>query len=104
DFDTGTADELPWLWDADGSQSNGVQNRFTDGHRYFVYKFPFPADTTSARVVLTIDNQYVVEVSPDAEQWTTVLREDRWITDGSNKADQVIDLTPFLGPDKAAYV
>lgn len=104
DFDTGTADELPWLWDADGSQSNGVQNRFADGHRYFVYKFPFPADTTSARVVLTIDNQYVVEVSPDAEQWTTVLREDRWITDGSNKADQVIDLTPFLGPDKAAYV
>lgn len=104
DFDTGTADELPWLWDADGSQSNGVQNRFADGHRYFVYKFPFPADTISAQVVLTIDNQYVVEVSPDAEHWTTVLREDRRITDGSNKADQVIDLTQFLGPDKAAYV
>jgi len=104
DFDTGTADELPWLWDPDGSQSNGVQNRFADGNRYFVYKFPFPADTTSAQVVLTIDNEYVVEVSPDAEQWTTVLREERRITDGSNKADQVIDLTPYLGADKAAYV
>jgi len=104
DFDTGTADEYPWLWDADGSQSNGVQNRFADGNRYFVYRFPFPSDTTSAQVVLTIDNEYVVEVSPDAEQWTTVLREERRITDGSNKADQVIDLTPYLGPDKAAYV
>src|SRR5690606_38093434 len=37
DFDTGTADEIPWLWDAGGSASNGPQNRFADGTRYFVY-------------------------------------------------------------------
>jgi predicted alpha-1,6-mannanase (GH76 family) len=104
DFDTGTVEERPWLWDADGSQSNGVQNRFADGNRYFVYKFPFPVDTERAQAVVTIDNEYVVEVSPDAEQWTTVLREERRITDGSNKADQVIDLTPHLGPDKATYL
>ena len=48
DFDTGTAAENPWLWDAGGSQSNGIQNRFADGHAYFVYRFPFPAGTTSA--------------------------------------------------------
>ncbi|MEQ7005147.1 glycoside hydrolase family 76 protein [Actinopolymorpha sp. B17G11] len=104
DFDTGTVDERPWLWDADGSQSNGVQNRFADGNRYFVYKFPFPNDTTTARATVTIDNEYVVDVSPDGEHWTTVLREERRITDGSNKADQVIDLTPYLGPDKATYL
>ena len=28
----------------------------------------------------------------------TVLQETRRITDGSNKADRSIDLTPYLGP------
>ena len=97
DFDTGTADENPWLWDPDGSQSNGVQNRFADGHAHFTYRFPFPSDTTSAQVTLTIDAEYVVQVSADAQHWITVLQETRRITDGSNKADQTIDLTPYLG-------
>ncbi len=104
DFDTGTPAENPWLWDPDGSQSNGVQNRFADGDHYFIYKFPFPSQTTSAQVTLTIDNEFVVQVSPDAKTWTTVLTEDQQIRDGSNKADRTIDLTPYLGPDKASYV
>ena len=102
-FDAGTAGEQPWLWDADGSGS-GEGNRFADGNSTFTYRFPFPADTTAAEAVLSIDNQYVVEASPDGEQWTTVLREDRPITDGSNQADQSIDLTGHLGPDKATYL
>ncbi|MGW0231434.1 glycoside hydrolase family 76 protein [Actinopolymorpha singaporensis] len=104
DFDTGTAAEMPWLWDADGSQSNGVQNRFADGNHYFVYRFPFPADTVTARATVTIDNEYVVEASSDGEHWTTVAKEAQRVTDGSNKADQVIDLTAYLGPDKATYL
>ncbi|WP_051938608.1 glycoside hydrolase family 76 protein [Luteibacter sp. 9135] len=97
DFDTGTVDENPWLVDAGGSQSNGVQNRFADGNAHFTYRFPFPADTTSAHVTLTIDAEYLVQVSLDNAHWTTVLQEDRPITDGSNKADHSIDLTPYLG-------
>lgn len=97
DFDTGTAGELPWLFDPDHSQSNGVQNRFADGNAHFTYRFPFPADTVSASVTLTIDAEFVVQVSSDNENWTTVLKEDRPITDGSNKADRSIDLTPYLG-------
>jgi predicted alpha-1,6-mannanase (GH76 family) len=97
DFDTGTVDEKPWLVDAGGSQSNGVQNRFADGNAHFTYRFPFPADTTSAHVTLTIDAEYLVQVSLDNAHWTTVLQEDRPITDGSNKADHSIDLTPYLG-------
>jgi predicted alpha-1,6-mannanase (GH76 family) len=104
DFDTGTAAETPWLWDADGSQSNGVQNRFADGHSYFVYRFPFPSDTTAAAVTLTIDNEYVVQVSGDGEQWTTLATETEQIHDGQNKAARTFDLTPYLGPDKSAYV
>lgn len=97
DFDTGTADENPWLFDPDGSQSNGVQNRFADGNAHFTYRLPFPADTTSAQVTLTIDAEFLVQVSADNEHWTTVLQETRRITDGSNKADRSIDLTPYLG-------
>ena len=104
DFDTGTAAETPWLWDADGSQSNGVQNRFADGHSYFVYRFPFPAGTTTAAATLTIDNEYVVQVSGDGQQWTTVATETQQIHDGENKAAQTFDLTPYLGPDKAGFV
>ncbi|WP_250634427.1 glycoside hydrolase family 76 protein [Pinirhizobacter soli] len=97
DFDTGTVDENPWLFDPDGSQSNGVQNRFADGNAHFTYRFPFPADTTSAQVILTIDAEFLVQVSTDNENWTTVLEETQPITDGSNKADRTIDLTPYLG-------
>jgi len=97
DFDTGTAGELPWLFDADHSQSNGVQNRFADGNAHFTYRFPFPADSTSASVTLTIDAEFLVQASSDNEHWTTVLQEDRPITDGSNKADRTVDLTPYLG-------
>lgn len=97
DFDTGTVDENPWLFDPDGSQSNGVQNRFADGNAHFTYRFPFPADTSSAQVTLTIDAEFLVQASTDNVHWTTVLQESRPITDGSNKADRSIDLTPYLG-------
>jgi predicted alpha-1,6-mannanase (GH76 family) len=98
DFDTGTVNENPWLFDADGSQSNGVQNRFADGNAHFTYRFPFPSDTTSAHVTLTIDAEYLVQVSTDNQNWTTVLQEDQPVTDGSNKGDQTVDLTPYLPP------
>jgi len=97
DFDTGTVNENPWLFDAGGSQSNGVQNRFADGNAHFTYRFPFPADTTSAHVTLTIDAEFLVQASSDNEHWTTVLLETQPVTDGSNKADRTIDLTPYLG-------
>jgi predicted alpha-1,6-mannanase (GH76 family) len=104
DFDAGSTQELAWLWDAGGSGLSHVGSRFADGTSHFVYKFPFPAEATSARATLTIDNQYVVEVGPDGESWTTVLTEDEPIRDGSNKADHTLDLTPHLGADKAVYI
>ncbi|QNK02272.1 glycoside hydrolase family 76 protein [Dyella telluris] len=97
DFDTGTVDENPWLFDADGSQSNGVQNRFADGNAHFTYRFPFPADTSSAQITLIIDNEFLVQASVDNVHWTTVLQQSQPVTDGSNKAARTIDLTPYLG-------
>ena len=104
DFDAGSTQELAWLWDAGGSGLSHVGSRFADGTSHFIYKFPFPAEATSAEATLTIDNQYVVDVGPDGESWTTVLAEDEQIRDSSNKAEHTLDLTPYLGPDKAVYI
>lgn len=108
DFDTGTPAETPWLFDADGSQSNGVQSRFADGNSHFTYLFPFPADAATAQVTLTIENEYSVDVSSDNQNWTSVLKVDQPVTDSSNKAARTIDLTPYLGSgsggDKPVYV
>lgn len=98
DFSTGTDDEAPWLFDADGSKSTGVANRFADGDAHFTYLFPFPAETSRAEVTLTIDNEYSVEVSPDNANWTTALEVDDHVHDASNLSDRTIDVTPYLGP------
>ncbi|MFI9486103.1 glycoside hydrolase family 76 protein [Promicromonospora sp. NPDC052451] len=104
DFDAGSTEEVAWLWDAGGSGLSQAGSRFADGTSRFVYKLPFPAEATSAEATLTIDNQYVVALGPDGESWTTVLAEDEQVRDGSNKADHTLDLTPYLGPDKAVYI
>jgi hypothetical protein len=104
DFDTGTAAENPWLFDAGGSQSNGIQNRFADGNAYFVYRFPFPSGTTAASATLILDNEYVVEASADGRQWTTLARETEHIHNGENKSTRTFDLTPHLATTKTAYL
>ncbi|HEY9293176.1 MAG TPA: glycoside hydrolase family 76 protein [Microlunatus sp.] len=104
DFDAGTADETPWLWDADGSQSNAAGSRFADGNSHFSYRFPFPADTAAASATLDIDNEYVIQASSDGKTWTTLASEDQQIHDGENRAKHTVDLTPYLGSNKAAYL
>ena len=104
DFETGTAAELPWLLDVGGSQSSGAGNRYADNNHYFVYRLPLPAETTGGTVTLSIDNEFVVQASPDGQTWTTVLTESREIRDGSNKADRTVDIAPYLGTDKTVYI
>lgn len=104
DFDTGTPAELSWLSDAGGSQIGGVGERYADNNRYFVYRFPLPAETTGGTVTLTIDNQFVVQASSDGQTWTTVFTESQPIRDGSNKGDRSIDMAPYLGTDKTVYI
>ncbi|MGJ6979467.1 hypothetical protein ACSDQ9_02890 [Aestuariimicrobium soli] len=96
DFDTGTDDEAPWLFDNHGSGSNGPKNRFADGEAHYTWRFPLPADTTGAKLDLHINNQFVVQVSSDNATWTTVLRETEQIRDASNDAVRTLDLTPYL--------
>ncbi|MFC7374831.1 MULTISPECIES: glycoside hydrolase family 76 protein [unclassified Brachybacterium] len=105
DFDAGTIDDAPWLWDAGGSGVTIEPGRFADGDSYFIYRFPLPASTTSAQLTLTISNQYLVDLGPDGESWSRVLTEDEQIRDASNRADHVLDLGPYLeGEDKDVYL
>ncbi|GAA1487653.1 glycoside hydrolase family 76 protein [Brachybacterium sacelli] len=105
DFAAGTREDAPWLFDAGGSGVTDEPGRFADGDSYFVYRFPFPASTTSAQLTLTISNQYLVDVGPDGESWTRVLAEDEPIKDASNRAAHELDLAPSLdGEDKDVYL
>ncbi|WP_210414703.1 glycoside hydrolase family 76 protein [Microlunatus elymi] len=104
DFDAGTAAETPWLYDADGSQSNQAGSRFADGNSHFSYRFPFPADSASAKATLDIDNEYTIEASADGKTWTALAKEDQQIHDGENRAEHTVDLTPYLGIDKVVYL
>ncbi|APX32035.1 glycoside hydrolase family 76 [Brachybacterium sp. P6-10-X1] len=104
DFDGGSED-APWLVDAGGSGVTDEPGRFADGDSSFVYRFPFPASTTSAELTVTISNQYLVDLGPDGRTWTRVLAEDEPIRDASNRADHTVDLTPYLeGEDKGVYM
>ena len=54
--------------------------------------------------MLTIDNEFVVQLSGDGQNWTTVATETNQYHDGQNKADRTFDLTPYLGAGRAGYV
>lgn len=105
EFIAGTDEDAPWLWEDSGSGVTDEPGRFADGTSSFAYRFPFPSSTTSAEATVTISNQFVVELSPDGESWTEVLREEEPIRDASNRADHPLDLTPYLpGEDRAVLL
>lgn len=64
-FVPGTADEEPFLFDADGSQLSAgpPAHRFADGGNYFVYRFAPPAGTTQLTLSVQMWNEYTVSVT-----------------------------------------
>lgn len=104
EFDTGTADETRWLEESNGSVIGDVGQRYVDEQASFTYLFPFPEGTHTATATVTIDNQYLVEISNDGETWIEVLREEREIRDGSNYGPQTFDMSPALGDDGVVYM
>ncbi|ATG53426.1 glycoside hydrolase family 76 [Brachybacterium ginsengisoli] len=101
----GGTEDGPWLWEDRGSGVTDEPGRFADGTSSFTYRFPFPAGTTTAQATVTISNQFVVELSADGSEWTSVLRETEQIRDASNRGDRTLDLTPYLGgEDKDVYL
>lgn len=104
DFDGGTEDR-PWLVEDRGSGVTDLPGRFADGTGSFTYRFPFPASTSSARLIVELSNQFVVEVSADGEDWTELLRESEPLRDGSNRRVYPVELTAFLvGTDRDVLV
>lgn len=97
EFSPGTAEEAEWLAEPGSSKLGGPaydgQGRFADGTgaygefpRYFVYGFDLPADVTEGTISVDMLNQFKVSASTDGRNFTEVLREDRPIKDGSNRA------------------
>ncbi|MFC7111452.1 NEW3 domain-containing protein [Nonomuraea rubra] len=96
EFTPGTPAEEPWLLDEDGSQLDGEVHdgraRFTDGDSQAVYRFALPAGATWGSLTLDIGNQFLVQVSPDNQNWRTVLQESANVRDLSNREQRSVDL------------
>jgi NPCBM-associated, NEW3 domain of alpha-galactosidase len=110
EFTPFTPAEQPWLFDADGSQSDGSvfdgHARFADGNNHFTYKFDLPADLSDGTLTLDIGNQYLVQVSPDNQTWTTVLEATGLTGDTGlmNRAERSLDLNDLRGESRTLYV
>jgi hypothetical protein len=48
--------------------------------------------------------EFLVRASTDNQNWTTVLHEDRRITDGSNDDDYTLDLNAVRGSSRTFYL
>ncbi|MEV0825211.1 GH92 family glycosyl hydrolase [Nonomuraea rubra] len=96
EFTPGTPAEEPWLLDEDGSQLDGEVHdgraRFTDGDSQAVYRFALPAGATWGSLTLDIGNQFLVQISPDNQNWRTVLQESANVRDLSNREERSVDL------------
>jgi len=110
EFTPFTSAEQPWLFDADGSQSDGSvfdgHARYADGNAHFTYRFELPSDVTGGTLTLDIGNQYLVEVSLDNQTWTTVLEATGLTGDTGlmNRAERSLDLNDIRGGSRTVYV
>ena len=103
EFDPNTADEQPWLFDADGSQFDG-RGRFADGNSYFVYKFDIGDDVTGGMLSMLLRAEFLVQASSDGVNYETVLEETRRITDGSNEDTYWLDVMEIADPGETLYL
>jgi hypothetical protein len=103
EFDPETDAETPWLFERDGSQFDGT-GRYADGGNHYTYRFQLPADVTGGTFTLHMHAEFLVRASTDNEHWTTVLHEDRRITDGSNDDDYTLDLNALRGDSRTLYL
>jgi NPCBM-associated, NEW3 domain of alpha-galactosidase len=108
EFTPGTQAEVPWLYDADGSQLDGEVfdgfARFTDGGSYAIYRFALPSDVTGGTLTLDLHNQFLIQASTDGESWQTVLEETEPVRDGSNRGERSLDLAELVGDGDVLYV
>jgi hypothetical protein len=107
EFTAGSDAEQPWLSDADGSQLtnvNGRDGRYADNTAHFTYRFDIPEDVTGGTLTLDIGNQYLVDVSTDGQNWTTVLRDTAGTTDLSNLQERSLDLNTLRAGQRTLFV
>ena len=108
EFTPGTDAEVPWLFDADGSQLDGDihdgQGRYADGSTHATYKFELPADVTGGSLTLEIGNEFLVETSTTGTGWREVLRGEAGQHDLDNLAERTLDLNALREGGRTVYV
>ena len=66
-FQIASPEEAPFLYENRGSGPSGRGHRFADGTGALVYHFDLPDDTTSAKMTVDMENNFVVEIAPAGE-------------------------------------
>lgn len=103
----GTENENDFLFENNNSSLAG-NHRFTDGSASMTYRFDLPDDETEAVAVITVGNQFVIEIAGDDEQFTLeqdyVAETGSEPRDNSNLADYNFDLTPYLAGNTSNVV
>lgn len=107
EFIPGTPEETPYLVATGGStrlESGGQIWRFADGRAHFTYCFKAEKGTY-ARLILDIEQEYLVSVSTDNHTWTTVLNSEmNGNIPHGNRDEEIIDLTPLFRNSNQVYV
>ncbi|THF82686.1 GxGYxYP domain-containing protein [Cohnella fermenti] len=101
-----THDESGYLYADDGSFIADGDHRVADGAASWTYRFDLANTAASLDLKLDIANNYKVEVSTDAANWTTEAVAPADIHDASNRVALDLDLSSYLtsNPDKTVYV
>ncbi|MGV3773233.1 MAG: hypothetical protein ACO1QB_10060, partial [Verrucomicrobiales bacterium] len=66
-FQIASDEESPFLYDNNGSGPSSRGHRFADGNGSLTYRFDLPNDVTSAKMVVDMENNFVVSVSGPSE-------------------------------------
>ncbi len=92
-------EEKTYIYDDHESVKSAGDDRFCDGYRYIVYRFP-TGGNNSASISMRLENQYELSASSDGKNFT-VLASTLTFSQGGRLTDY--DLTPFAG-GKYIYV
>lgn len=84
-------EEAQWIYMDNGSNKTATGDRFHDESRFIVYRFPTGGNTT-ARIEITLANQYEVSASADGKKYTVL---DSQLTYGGAGVRKTYSLNDF---------
>jgi len=93
-FDVGTTNETPYLYANSGSGPDNRGHRYADGTGYLTYRFPFPTNTSSAKLTLDLANNFVVSLRGPGDP---VITYDSFVPFTAAESNHIVELSCCTG-------